>query len=403
MRTRQFVLRTWLVPALLLVGVLSLPAAGADRVVLCEEFTNTGCGYCSYAGQALNMMLNNFPNTFTLVQIHIGDSYATPWGNARQTFYGVTGTPTAWFDGMLECVGAYTNVTQQYNWYLSKYNARRAVPTDVTITATGVQQIGQTFLIRTRICIEPGGTAKTMRIYMVQVLDHWPSSPTYHRNGFKQAAATQDITLSPGSCQTISRTFTFDAGSWADPNNIKIIVWAQVPNAAAPANVYQAHNMNWPFPGDCNANGQPDPLDISSGLAEDCNSNGVPDECDIAGSYSKDCNENNVPDECDLAEGTSEDCNDNDVPDECDIAEGTSQDNNGNGIPDECEILRGDVNCDGTVGFGDINAFVLMMTDPAAWQATYTCPFLNGDINEDGTVGFGDINPFVALLTSGTP
>ena len=63
-------------------------------------------------------------------------------------------------------------------------------------------------------------------------------------------------------------------------------------------------------------------------------------------------------------------------------------------------VRRGDVNCDGAVGFGDINPFVLLLSNPTAWQAEYpACPMLNGDINGDGTVGFDDINPFVALLS----
>ncbi len=63
-------------------------------------------------------------------------------------------------------------------------------------------------------------------------------------------------------------------------------------------------------------------------------------------------------------------------------------------------VRRGDLNCDATVDLGDINPFVLALTDPATWQATYpTCPVLNGDINADGSIDLGDINPFVALLT----
>jgi len=62
--------------------------------------------------------------------------------------------------------------------------------------------------------------------------------------------------------------------------------------------------------------------------------------------------------------------------------------------------LKGDVNCDGQVNFLDINPFVLLLTNPAAWQAQYpNCPMSNGDINGDGLVNFADINPFVALLT----
>jgi hypothetical protein len=62
--------------------------------------------------------------------------------------------------------------------------------------------------------------------------------------------------------------------------------------------------------------------------------------------------------------------------------------------------IKGDLNCDGTVSFGDINPFVLALTSPIEYGNMYPgCPILNGDINNDGTVNFGDINPFVALLT----
>ncbi len=62
----------------------------------------------------------------------------------------------------------------------------------------------------------------------------------------------------------------------------------------------------------------------------------------------------------------------------------------------------GDTNCDGVINFGDINPFVLMQSNPAAWQAQYPdCEIdVVGDINCDGEVDFRDINPFVALLTS---
>ena len=122
----------------------------------------------------------------------------------------------------------------------------------------------------------------------------------------------------------------------------------------------------------------------------------------MPGGGANDCNGNAVPDECELA---GHDCNGNGVLDACDIASGTSVDANGNGIPDECDaaVLAGDLNCDGAVNFADINPFVLLLTDPAGWQAEHPgCPPLNGDINGDGSVGFGDINPFVALL-AGAP
>jgi hypothetical protein len=62
----------------------------------------------------------------------------------------------------------------------------------------------------------------------------------------------------------------------------------------------------------------------------------------------------------------------------------------------------GDLNCDGQVGFGDINPFVQLLVNEQSWAAAHPgCPRLNGDINGDGLVGFDDINPFVALLVQG--
>jgi len=60
----------------------------------------------------------------------------------------------------------------------------------------------------------------------------------------------------------------------------------------------------------------------------------------------------------------------------------------------------GDVNCDGTVDFGDINPFVQALADPSGYAATYPlCDVLQADCNDDGVVDFADINPFIALLS----
>jgi hypothetical protein len=64
-------------------------------------------------------------------------------------------------------------------------------------------------------------------------------------------------------------------------------------------------------------------------------------------------------------------------------------------------LTTGDLDCDGVIGFRDINPFVLILSNPSQWQTNYpTCDFDNGDINCDGSVNFRDINPFVTLLSS---
>ncbi len=68
--------------------------------------------------------------------------------------------------------------------------------------------------------------------------------------------------------------------------------------------------------------------------------------------------------------------------------------------PAGCPFTVGDLNCDATVDFGDINPFILALIDPVNYAATYPdCDVTLADINADGTVDFGDINPFIILLT----
>lgn len=62
-------------------------------------------------------------------------------------------------------------------------------------------------------------------------------------------------------------------------------------------------------------------------------------------------------------------------------------------------IRRGDLDCDGVVNFGDIDPFVLALSDPEGFEAAAPlCPLANGDANDDGVVNFSDIDGFVALL-----
>lgn len=64
--------------------------------------------------------------------------------------------------------------------------------------------------------------------------------------------------------------------------------------------------------------------------------------------------------------------------------------------------LDGDMNCDGVVTVADIGGFVLAITDPAGYAATFPdCDINNADVNDDGSISVADIGPFVALLTGG--
>ena len=186
--------------------------------------------------------MDTYPTTFAVYQMHVSDPpYNTAWADTRKVFYGniVDGLPWFAYDGLWDAwpIGSYE----------SNLNLRQAAPTDVTIELYGTESGVQTYDIVAQVCIEPGGIDKTMRVYMIEALDHWPASPSYERNTCRQGATTEDVFVTAGSCATVTRTFTFDAISWAQQSDIKIIAWAQTPAVLYPGEVHQAKVMAWPF------------------------------------------------------------------------------------------------------------------------------------------------------------
>ena len=94
---------------LLVAGLLAAtPAAGSQRVVLFETFTNVSCGYCP----ANNSAVHDFVSTYS-DQIVLGLSYHVNWPsasdpfylynptdvNGRRNYYGVNAVPTNECDG----------------------------------------------------------------------------------------------------------------------------------------------------------------------------------------------------------------------------------------------------------------------------------------------------------------
>ena len=72
-----------------------------------------------------------------VIEYHTGDIYDNPASLARLSYYGLGGTPTAWFDGGGTVVGG-NHTTSMYPNYLPKYNERIAIPTSFTIDVKGV-------------------------------------------------------------------------------------------------------------------------------------------------------------------------------------------------------------------------------------------------------------------------
>ena len=160
-------------------------------------------------------MANQHPDQFIPLEIHVSDAYDTSWGYSRASFYNVTTIPRVWFDGVTEVRGA-GSVSSAYSRYGATFLTRQADPTDIVVDLRASPSGGQTFDVTTSVTMEADGTAGPLQLYLVEALDHWPASPSYARNTFRQAVTTgMDFSLLPGQTQEFSTSVTLDSTSWS--------------------------------------------------------------------------------------------------------------------------------------------------------------------------------------------
>jgi hypothetical protein len=118
---------------------------GTDRqMVVLEIGTGTWCQYCPGAAMGADDLVEN-GHDVAVIEYHGGDDYETTESMYRITnYYGLSGYPTAWFDGVLTVVGG--NATQSlYETYLPLYEERAAKISVFELTAVPEYTGGNSF------------------------------------------------------------------------------------------------------------------------------------------------------------------------------------------------------------------------------------------------------------------
>ena len=105
-----------------------------DKVVV-EIGTGTWCQYCPGAAMGADDLVAN-GHDVAIIENHNGDDYTTAASNARNSYYNITGYPTANFDGGSAYVGG-SNSTSMYPQYLTRYNQKIAIPSSFSIDIQG--------------------------------------------------------------------------------------------------------------------------------------------------------------------------------------------------------------------------------------------------------------------------
>lgn len=199
---------------LLLLGLMTALVAVPRNLVVVEVGTGTWCGYCPGAAMGCHDLLNN-GHAVAIVKNHNGDSYANTYSNARNSFYGITGYPTANFDGQNPSVGGSSS-SSMYSNYLPKVNARLAVPSHYTISAVG-SSTGNQYTVMVTVTKPEADTNTNVKLHAVLTESNIPQvwfNQTTVENVNRLMVPDQNgtaINLNTGEQTTVTLNFTTNA------------------------------------------------------------------------------------------------------------------------------------------------------------------------------------------------
>jgi PKD repeat protein len=198
-------------------GVISQQVA--RQKVIVEIGTGTWCQYCPGAAMGADDLVENGCQVGN-IEYHNGDPYTNDASNYRNSYYSVSGYPTAHFDGVLEFVGG-SHTESMYPNYLPLYQQRYAIPSDFTIDIYG-EHTGSVYDIQL-VVNKVNGTWSDLTVQLVltesEIVFSWQGQD--HLNFVERLMAPDHfgttVDFSSQSTATINLQFTMDA-SWVAAN-----------------------------------------------------------------------------------------------------------------------------------------------------------------------------------------
>jgi len=105
------------------------------EMVVLEIGTGTWCQFCPGAAMGAEDLVDN-GHDVAVVEYHNGDPFANVYSDARNTYYGISGFPTAVFDGVEKFIGGSNNQSM-YSNYLPIYQDRIQIKSAFTVDICG--------------------------------------------------------------------------------------------------------------------------------------------------------------------------------------------------------------------------------------------------------------------------
>lgn len=193
--------------------------------VVVEIGTGTWCTYCPGAAMGADDLVEN-GHKVAIIENHNGDSYANIYSNTRNSYYGITGYPTAFFNGLDPVVGG-SHTQSMYASYVPKYNAAIAVMSDFTVDMSYTNN-GLDYDVTINVD-EPGdyaGTNLKVHLFITEshIAENWQGQTELN---FVNRAMypDQNGTAYAGDAETINISFTANA-AW-DLSQCELVAFVQ--------------------------------------------------------------------------------------------------------------------------------------------------------------------------------
>ncbi len=200
--------------------------------VLVEIGTGTWCYYCPGAALGAEDLIANGKDV-AVVEYHgpAGqDPYATSESVARNSYYGLTGYPTAWFDGGNAVVGG-NHTTSMYGTYLGVYNQAIDVTSPFSIELEGHSLANNMYEVAVIINKVAANSSANLTLHLAvtesDILMNWQGLTDLNfveRMMIPNQGGTH-IEFSTENVVYLTKTFTVDPGWVAD--NCEFIAFLQ--------------------------------------------------------------------------------------------------------------------------------------------------------------------------------
>jgi len=193
-------------------------------------------------------MLNEAGDSLAVIAYHDGDSYSNADGNARISYYGISGVPDMWFDGVVEELGGLPSPQSMYSYYRIDFNNRKTVDSPLEILLSGTYDAGtRTGSVNAHItCTGTSGVIGLSHFALTEtnIPQVWRDRDSLYSvcRDMLPDAAGDTVTLGPGTSVDEAHDFVLDTLWMA--NNCEIVVFVQ--QFLGGKEVYQAARISIP-------------------------------------------------------------------------------------------------------------------------------------------------------------